>query len=436
MFALYKEMVVNQVRHRLRFGKRQLSAAAVSAAFWACLLILGCSNTLSEPQVVVASRSETMSSGIDNWLSDALRSIPVEYGSTYLWFVNAEDARKAANATDFTGLETLGQGGVASIPWTYDHLFPIDMPGRDYAGAIYDGLGIDLYGLDSILWAGEAHMFGSGTHLTLIQGGFGDDIVERLDLLNYESETHGGVSWQYAWSNYQQRNTLRRSSPFSTEIGRLNAIAPVGDSLLIRRWPDSMPHQIEVHQGIQPSLWDVKPYRELAQVMGNELIAGAFITPSNVIDAWSKVRYTVSPHRNLGYAPELRNWGTLDEHTLAIVGYGVLDDKERIIVALHYADPGKAERNASEMELRLRTLQFHLFGYQDNSRDESLHYPSFTTSCEPFEIRDIRHSDFSVLVAYCTSSDRKYNSPARNLWRRILEYHTVDFLIPDTSRIK
>lgn len=411
------------------------------AAFTVCLLFFGCNGAPHERQNIVASE-EAMLGEVDNWLTDALRSIPAEYGNTYLWFINPAGARKAANATDFKGIESIRLGDTASMPWTYDHLFPIDMPGRDYAGSIYDGLGIDLFNLDAILWAGEANPRGSGMHITLIRGGFSNDIVERLKLLNYESETHGGVTWRYAWADYQHRDMLWRSSPFSMDLGRLNAIAQVGDSLLIRRWPDSMARQIEVHQGIMPSLWDKKHYRELAQAMGNEMIAGAFITPENVRSSWTDVLYTVNPHRTPAYAPESENWGVLSDYNSAIVGYSVREDVEYNTIAVHYADPDEANRNASELNLRLNTARFHLFSASGSDGEESIHHPPIATFCRAIDVNALRYAEFSVLVADCAMSISAGGSietallTSRGLWNNMLFFRTLHFLVPDVRRLK
>ena len=140
----------------------------------------------------------------------------------------------------------------------------------------------------------------------------------------------------------------------------------MGDRLLIRRWTGSIQSQIEIHQGAQPSLSGEDPYRELAQVMGSELLGGAFVSPSNVQNVWSTFEYSLSPERLPGFAPGSESWGTLDEYTLAIVGYGVRDGKEATTFALHYANPDGAASNAAELELRLRTAQVYLYNRSTN----------------------------------------------------------------------
>ena len=168
---------------------------------------------------------------------------------------------------------------------------------------IYEDTGIDLWRFDSILWAGKSSIRAESPHITVIRGGFGEDVGTRLERLEYESDSYRGVTWYYAWSGTGPDLRKLRDSPFSTDAVNLNAIAPVRDRLLIRRWTGSMQSQIEIHQGAQPSLWDEKPYRELAQAMGSGLLAGAFVSPSNVQDVWSTFEYNLSPERLPGFAP-------------------------------------------------------------------------------------------------------------------------------------
>lgn len=216
----------------------------------------------------------------------------------------------------------------------------------------------------------------------------------------------------------------------------MNAIAPVGNRLLIRRWPASMEHQIDVDRGAKPSLWDAMPFRELAQAIGMELIAGAFVTPSNVSDASSEVEYTISPHRYLGYAPELKSWKSLGDYTVAIVGYSVDKGEEYSTLALHYADADMAERKASELEARINALSVHLYSDLGSKSDESLHFALVGTLCKSLEARTLTYTKFSVLVLDCAANDGGVGLSGRNLWDHTLTYHTLDFLIPDIDHLK
>ncbi len=421
-------------------GLRTRVAVIVVAAcaYWA---FVGCADAPQAQQNGFASSHETSTGEPDNWLSDAISSIPADdYESTYIRFANLKSAREVSDATDFKGLESLEQGG-ASLPWAYDYILA-EAPGKHHSSTIYRETGINLWGLDFIMWAGDANPLGDGAHITLIRGGFNDDIAERLKLLNYNSDTHSNITWYYTWSDYQQRNLLRRSSPFSTDVGTLNAIAPVDDnSLLIRRFPENMEHQIEVHQGSQPNLRDEAPYRELAQVMGNELLAGAFVAPEYIRHSWSDVQFTTNPHRLPAYAPESEAWGVLEDYTVAIIGYGVRDGVEYNTFALHYSDPDKAERNADEFKLRLSAMQIHLFSSLDDAHDQSFRYPSIAKFCETIEVRALRYTRFSVLVADCPIPSTNDHASvdlltARGLWNYILFFQTLHFLVPDLSHIK
>ena len=394
-----------------------------------CLAAIACGAQPTQDELV---QSTPLPSPSDTWLSSALRSVPQDYGDTYLQFVNLRAARMAADATDFKGLETLHERGISAWPWTYDSVYA-EIPGRDYVNRIYDATGIDLLGLDYALWAGEIWAFASGLHLTIIKGGFGDDVSARLERLGYQSDTYDGITWFYAWSEYSFTGRAISEHPFGIAAVRLNAIARVDDKLLIRKFPRNMERQIDVHRGRLPSLWDNKPYKELAQAVGDELLAGAFATPANIRARWAEQNYSQTVGI-AGYAPEAGDWGTLDAYSVAVVGYRVHNGQEETMIALHYADPDAAARNAAELELRWNTAQLHIYMNPGFDREETLHYPSLAAFCAPFETRALKYADFSILTATCPASDfNDYGSgmSGRSLWLSLLRNHTLHFLIPD-----
>ena len=404
-----------------------LKVMALTMTACALVLAFGCSR---EPVQTVTD---------DNWLSEEIRSIPADYGRTFLWFANLRAAKEAAGVSDYKGMETMISEGIAP-PEDAFHVLVVEMPGRDYAGQIYEATGIDLWGFDSILWAGEIGMHAESPHITIIRGGFDSDIETRLELLGYDSASYRGVNWHYAWSGSSPDFRKLRASPFATEASKLNAIAPVGNRLLIRRWTDSMESQIDVEQGRQRSLGDEKPYRELAQAVGSDIVAGAFITPANVRELWSTFSYDFSPHRLPGFAPGSGSWGTLGDYSLAIVGYSKRDGKEYTTFALHYEDPDAAKRNAAEFDLRLRTAQLYLYNDSSNvpkGNDESFHYPPLANFCENLETEAVEHSEFSALVADCEAPredddvDGINGLTARRMWSHVLTFNTLHFLVPD-----
>ena len=115
--------------------------------------------------------------------------------------------------------------------------------------------------------------------------------------------------------------------------------------------------------------------------------------------------------------------------------------QESTKIALHYDDPDSAARNASQFELRLNIAQLHIYVNPGDDREETLHYPSFTGFCVPFETTALRYADFSILLATCPASDfDAYGSgiSGGGFWRSLLENHTLHFLIPgiDASMYK
>ena len=64
-----------------------LKVTALTVTACALLLAFGCSVEMTR-NFSDDSPSDTATIAGDNWLSEELRSIPADYGNTFLWFVN------------------------------------------------------------------------------------------------------------------------------------------------------------------------------------------------------------------------------------------------------------------------------------------------------------------------------------------------------------
>ena len=415
----------------------RLRLTFLALAVCAMPLVFGCNIEPSQSDSGTVSSSNTSDLG-ESWLSEELRSVPYDYGNSLLWFADLRGAKEAHGAAHFKGMETIMSEGTAPPEGVFK-ILTWDMPGRDYAGQIYKNTGIDLWGFDSVLWAGEPSMRADSPHITILRGGFGNDIGNRLEQLEYESDSYRGTTWYYAWSGPSVDIRKLRSSPFAGDAAQFNAIAPVDDRLLIRRWAGNMQSQINIHKGAQASLWDEEAYREIAQAMGSRLLAGAFVSPSNVQDAWSTFDYNLSPHAFPGFAPGSASWEDLDEYSVALIGYGAREGREYSTLALHYGDSKGAERNAAEFARRLRTAQIYLYNDGSNvpqGNDETIHHPPLASVCASLDVEAIEYSEFSVLVADCEAPDEANDLAtiggltASGMWSHVLYFGNLHFLVP------
>ena len=98
----------------------------------------------------------------------------------------------------------------------------------------------------------------------------------------------------------------------------------------------------------------------------------------------------------------------------------------------------RRERNAAELDLRLRTAQLYLYNDSSNvpkGNDESFHYPPLANFCEHLETEAVEHTEFSVLVADCEAPREDVDGinglNARRMWSHVLTFNTLHFLVPD-----
>ncbi len=376
----------------------------------------------------------------ESWLSEATQSVPLDYGLTYLRFANYEAARIVADAAGFEGFTTVFAEGFDSIPWTYVPMFG-ESGVSSYRGEIYEEAGLDFWVADTFIWT-EPQPFRSPTFRVVT--GLVDDSVnlgDRLMKVGYQSANHGGTDYYYFWTDKLPSATIQRQSPFKYDVRQWNALAVVGDTLLARRWVQDMPQFIDVHKGNLPSLHDDRGHRELAQAVGDELLAGAFLKPDFVAGAWNDSglrRVETSPGKFASYS---ETWGTMEPYTVAVLGYSVRDGVERNVIGLHYADREAAGRNADELTLRWNSSYLDIPSPGGNSRDGTLPdvHQLYTDICAPFETRTVEYEKSSVLIGSCVATDLDLivvGAGGNQLWWGMIYFHELHLLVPEIGALK
>lgn len=300
----------------------------------------------------------------ESWLSEAIRSVPPDYGQTYLRFANYEAARSIAGADDFEGMSAVFTEGSDTIPWTYTLLFS-DSSVSSYRGEIYEESGLDFYVADTYIWT-EPQAFSSPT-LRIVTGVVDDSssLGDRLMEFDYQSANHGGTDYYYSWTDKFPSADIFRQNPFRSSVRQWNALAVIGDTLLARKRIQEMPQLIDVHKGNLPSLYDDQGHRELAQAVGEELLTGAFLKPGYVVDGWNESGLKKNLTKNEQTPPgKLASysdtWGTMEPYTVAVLGYGVVDGVGRNVIGMHYANREAAGRNADELMLRWNSSHLYI----------------------------------------------------------------------------
>ncbi|MCY4654853.1 MAG: hypothetical protein OXC95_17030, partial [Dehalococcoidia bacterium] len=272
----------------------------------------------------------------------------------------------------------------------------------------------------------------------VVEGGYQDaeQLSSTLKDMGYHTSAHNGVTY-YRWLLGDVMN-LRRIQELRTNASLnfgLNTIAPIGEKLILSQREEWTKNLIEVHQGSRLSLYDLKHYRELAQAVGDEALAGAFVAPEFVEWTWTDMG--VKPIEHLErYTSGPDAWSDLEPYTVAIVGNGVRNGVVNTIVALHYSDPSGAERNAQELKRRWDSAKFQA--------EEVRVFPPpvkdpFAGICTPLETRTTAVGQSSILIGTCgTSEHRVVGGPmldGLHSWYALMEYKELHFLIPNLEEV-
>ena len=390
--------------------------------------LFGCNSSDPQDNGSIAQLTES-------WLSEAIQSVPPDYGLTYLRFANYEAARIAADAEDFEGMPTMLAEASDSLPWTYTLLFG-DVSVSSYRGDIYEGTGLDFWSADTFIWTEPQTWTTPQTFpspfFKIVTGVVDEssDLAQRLMKFDYQSANHGGTDYYYYWTDKLPSYDMMRQGPFKSDVRRWNALAVVGDTLLARKWVQEMPELIDVHKGNLPSLYDDQGHRELAQAVGEELLAGAFLKPDFVAGGWNDAGHTKEETPPGKLASYSETWGTMEPYTVAVLGYSVVDGVERNVIGLHYADREAAGRNANALILRWNSSYLEL-------ASPSLDYPDvhqlYKDICASFETRTVEYEKSSVLIGSCAPTNLDLplvGADGDDLWWGMVYFHELHLLVP------
>ena len=348
----------------------------------------------------------------DNWLLEAIRTVPDDYGLWNLMFTNREQARLLADAKDFGGIPVMLEG--ESIPWTYEALaHPPEMLGNIVA--VHEQMGIDFQLTDYTIWVDQP--FHNVPRFMMAEGGFhdADELSSTLEDMGYRTSSHHGVTY-YHWIVGDKMN-LRRIREHGTSAYPwfgLNTIAPIGKRLILAQRAEWTKNLIDVHHGSRPSLYDLEHYRELTQAVGDDLLAGAFVTPELATWIWTDLDW--KPVERLDqYISGPKAWGDLEPYTVAVVGSAIQDGETHTMVALHYSDPDGAARNAAELKRRWDSAYFHigeLTTFSSASKEPRPRREPFASYCTSLQTRTVVINQASVLVGTCRTFERTPGGPA------------------------
>ena len=396
----------------------------------------------------------------ETWLSDIIRTVPSDMGADYLLFANYAEARLAADATGFEGFDTFIAEGPGSVPWTYEML-PAKGMFMSYSQSAREIIGLDSLGLDQGIWSPVEGS--SKPPFSITVGGLEDSqhIYARLGEAGFKTTFHYGILLLYFWRDDPPALKEMMEHPIGTSLLNLNAIAPIedgcsyptdcdkyttfavnaidpiGDRLAVAREVETLERIIEAQDGAEASLWDEVSWRVLTQSVGDELLGGALIPPEYVVSRTATGSgFGRSGEERLEdwerYAAGPDAWGTLEQYTALVVGYGVRYGAEGTTIAMYHPNPEGAERNAEELKRRWESARLDLRRFSGPD-------VPFSDLCSPLETRTLVFDKSSVLIAFCPAIEQPEPSLigtlGRDFWKGLVEHHELHFLAQDVGEL-
>ena len=427
--------------HRVR---RAWLAAAVSVAVAAAFAGGGCSQG-DMPQGPAG----------DSWLSELIRLAPADYEPGWLYFANQKKMRDIAGADEFKGSPSLlrsssvrprastpAAGSHVPIPWTYEGLTSMDIDFRVYGDRIYNLLGVDPFFIDEVIGV-QAFDHVTPTFMAVKGGGTGyDQLPTYIEELGYYKRSYGELTYYQWYEDDENRISSRtREDPFRIYVPmmRVASLAVHNGRLFISKRTSSLLKALRTQQGEVPSLYDRKPFRELAEAMAPDVVSGFFLKPEFIVEGWANAKSvdTLDRYRS-GESP----WGILELYTAAALGKGIIGEQIYLVIGLHFSDSGAADRNIDELRNRWDTARIVLSDEHYNV-DEPLN-----AFCAPLDARTTGLDDASILIARCPLTyyvpetpsfvssyvrGTRPSLPSGALVDLLVQLHILHFLIPDPN---
>ena len=381
----------------------------------------------------------TEEAAADGWLSELIRLAPADYEPGWLYFTNQKKMRDIAGAIEFKGSPSLLRSSTARsatssadssadyvpLPWTYEAHTTMDLYMREYGDRVYDLIGVDPFFIDEVIGV-EAFDHDTPNFMAIDGGGAGADGLPRhIEELGYHKRADGELTYYQWYEDDVNRNSSRtREDPFRPS--RMASLAVLDDRLYIAKKSVFLRKALRVQQGDSPSLYDLKPFRELANAVAPEVVSGFFLKPEFVVQGWAdaKTADTLDRYRNGEH-----RWSALEPYAAVVMGSGFMEEQRYLFIGLHFPDSGAADRNTREFKHRWDTARL-VTSPDIYNVDEPLN-----AFCAPLETRTIVVEDASIMIARCPLTyyfpESRPTFPPEALIEMLVQAHILHFLLPD-----
>ena len=212
-----------------------------------------------------------------------------------------------------------------------------------------------------------------------------------------------------------------------------NRLALFEDSILAAPATEIIESLIAARQPKSQTLMDSVPHSSLANAAGDGLVSGAFFRPRWIVETWNSVN--PRPVDRLDrYKAGSGAWETLSDYSLALLGYRIRENKDEMVIALHYPTPTDITADSQELAIRWNNYIFDPSGPFIEDDDIPLNQ-----ACSPLSVHTVQHTEHSTIVGSCLMKKNENTNSASfgpSLWLMLFITKQLEFLATDIEDLK
>ena len=212
-----------------------------------------------------------------------------------------------------------------------------------------------------------------------------------------------------------------------------NRLALFEDSILAAPATEIIESLIAARQPKSQTLMDSVPHSSLANAAGDGLVSGAFFRPRWIVETWNSVNPRPADRLDR-YKAGSGAWETLSDYSLALLGYRIRENKDEMVIALHYPTPTNIKADSQELAIRWNNYIFDPSGPFIEDDDIPLNQ-----ACSPLSVHTVQHTEHSTIVGSCLMKKNENTNSASfgpSLWLMLFITKQLEFLATDIEDLK
>jgi hypothetical protein len=273
-----------------------------------------------------------------------------------------------------------------------------------------------------------------------------EEIGAKLLELEYQQDSYMGMPYYRLHEDF----SYPPQHPLRHRVLPINRIAFMNDWLLAAPATEILEDMIDLQTGEAASLHDSQRHQALAAALGDEVLAGALVTPQWVTEEWQG-HNIVAIQRVDPYIEGPDKWDNLSDYSAAFIGLNEHEGADEIVMAFYYPDRETAAKDAPVLEERWQSFRFiQNVGREGGSVletptltpalwDPAPDMTPVTDACAPLSTSVTQLADASVLVATCPvirNQDDPFLARGANLWYWLYSNRWLEILAPNIQELK